>query len=222
MDNEPPRNVTQLIRLAREGDAACRDELFGLCRDYLRFIARAEVESWLRVKVDASDVVQQTMLEAHRDFERFAGDSEQEWLGWLRRILSHNVADFVRHYRGTDKRQQRREVPIRRDGSETIGRGTGGLGTGEPAGREATPSLQLARLEDELRIAAAIAQMPEDYQEVIMLRNFQRLPFAEVAEQMGRSRPAVQMLWMRAIKKLQEVVGEPDADSNNADATDGK
>ncbi len=206
MDNEPVRNVTQLIRQARQGDPGCRDELFGLCRDYLRFIARAEVESWLRVKVDASDVVQQTMLEAHRDFERFSGDSEKEWLGWLRRILSHNVSDFVRHYRGTAKRQQRREVPIRRAGSEIIGT----AGVQEPPDRDGTPSQQLMRMDDELCVAAAIAEMPEDYQEVIMLRNFQRLPFAEVAEQMNRSRPAVQMLWMRAIKRLQEAIDDPE------------
>ena len=208
MDNEPVRNVTQLIRQARDGDPQSRDELFGLCRDYLHFIARAEVESWLRVKVDASDVVQQTMLEAHRDFERFDGDSEREWLGWLRRILSNNVADFVRHYRGTAKRQQRREVPIRRAGSEIIGQD----GVLEPPGREETPSRQLARLDDELCVAAAIAQMPKDYQEVIMLRNFQRLPFSEVAEQMDRSRPAVQMLWMRAIKRMQEAIDDPNED----------
>ena len=210
MDNQPVRNVTQLIRRARQGDAECRDELFGLCRDYLRFIARAEVESWLRVKVDASDVVQQTMLEAHRDFQRFSGDSEKEWLGWLRRILSHNVADFVRQYRGTAKRQQRREVPIRRAGSEIIGT----AGVQEPPGRDETPSRHLMRIDEELCVAAAIAQMPEDYQEVIMLRNFQRLPFAEVAERMDRSRPAVQMLWMRAVKRLQEAIEDPDADDD--------
>ncbi len=208
MDNESVRNVTQLIRRAREGNPECRDELFGLCRDYLRFIARAEVESWLRVKVDASDVVQQTMLEAHRDFERFSGESEKEWLGWLRGILSHNVADYVRHYRGTAKRQQRREVPIRRAGSEIIGQG----GVQEPAGREETPSMQMARMDDELCVAAALAQMPEDYREVIMLRNFQRLPFSEVAERMDRSRPAVQMLWMRAIKQLQAAMEDSDGE----------
>jgi len=203
MDNEPVRNVTQLIRRAREGDDACRDELFALCRDYLRLIARAEVESWLRVKVDASDVVQETLLEAHRDFDRFTGESEKQWLAWLRRILSHNVADFVRCYRGAEKRQQRRETPIRREDSEIVG-----PAAAEPAGREETPSLQLARLEDELRVAAAIAQMPDDYQEVVMLRNFQRMQFADIAEQMDRSRPAVQMLWMRAIKRLQEALEE--------------
>ena len=55
-----------------------------------------------------------------------------------------------------------------------------------------------------------MAQLPADYQEVIVLRNLQRLPFNEVAERMERSRPAVQMLWMRAIKKLQEAMGDKD------------
>ena len=91
----------------------CRDRLFELCRSYLGFVARSQVESWLRVKVDASDLVQETMLEAYRDFDRFEGRSEQEWLAWLRKILAHNAADFVRHYRGTAKRQARREVPFR-------------------------------------------------------------------------------------------------------------
>ncbi|MEN6493352.1 MAG: sigma-70 family RNA polymerase sigma factor, partial [Thermoguttaceae bacterium] len=63
------------------------------------------------------------------------------------------------------------------------------------------------KLDSELRVAAALAQLPPDYQEVILLRNLQRLSFNEVADRMGRSRPAVQMLWMRAIKKLQEEMG---------------
>jgi RNA polymerase sigma-70 factor (ECF subfamily) len=195
--------ASELIRLAREGDRCSRDQLFALCRSYLGFVARAQVESWLRVKVDASDIVQQTLMEAHRDFERFEGRTEKEWLGWLRRILAHNVADFVRHYRGTAKRQARREVRLR-DPDETGFHG----GAPEPAAADATPSQEFLRLDNELRVAAALAELPPDYQEVVVLRNLQRLPFNEVAEQMGRSRPAVQMLWMRAIHKLQEALGE--------------
>jgi RNA polymerase sigma-70 factor (ECF subfamily) len=196
-------NVSELIREARQGNADCRDQLFAMCRSYLGFVARAQVESWLRVKVDASDVVQQTLMEAHRDFARFEGKSEKEWLGWLRKILAHNVADFVRHYRGTAKRQARREVPIQGPGENSQFRGAP-----EPASHDASPSQEFLRLDNELRVAAALAELPPDYQEVIVLRNLQRLPFADVAQQMGRSRPAVQMLWMRAIRKLQEAMGE--------------
>jgi RNA polymerase sigma-70 factor (ECF subfamily) len=64
------------------------------------------------------------------------------------------------------------------------------------------------RLETELRVTVALAGLPPDYQEVVVLRNFERLPFNDVAQRMGRSRPAAQMLWMRAIRELQEVLGE--------------
>jgi RNA polymerase sigma-70 factor, ECF subfamily len=194
-------NVSALIIQARQGDAACRDRLFGLCRNYLEIVARAQVESSLRAKVDASDLVQETMLEAFRDFERFAGNSEQEWLAWLKRILAHNAADFIRRYRGTAKRQQRREVPIRSPQDSTQA-----FGAPEPAAPCPTPSQEFLQIDDELRVTAALAQLPADYQEVIVLRNLERLPFNEVAERMERSRPAVQMLWMRAIKKLQEAM----------------
>jgi RNA polymerase sigma-70 factor (ECF subfamily) len=190
-----------LIEAARRGDAECRDRLFGLCRSYLGFVARSQVETWLRRKVDASDLVQETMLEAFRDFGRFAGSSEQEWLAWLRRILAHNAADFVRRYKGTAKRQARREVSLRSPRESSASRGAP-----EPAAPCATPSQEFVQLDTELRLTAAIAELAPDYQEVIVLRNLQRLPFNEVAERMGRSRPAVQMLWMRAIKKLQEAI----------------
>ena len=204
MSEARPQDVSALIRRARDGDAASRDRLFEACRSYLALVARSQVESWLRVKVDSSDLVQETMLEAYRDFKRFGGSSEQEWLAWLRRILAHNAADFVRRYRGTAKRQARREIPIRgtRDSSMDAG-------AAEPAADCPTPSQEFFRFDTELRVAAAMADLPPDYQEVIALRNLQRLSFNEVAQRMDRSRPAVQMLWMRAIRQLQDVLQEP-------------
>jgi RNA polymerase sigma-70 factor, ECF subfamily len=191
-----------LIEAARHGDAECRERLFQLCRSYLGFIARSQVETWLRRKVDASDLVQETMLEAYRDFERFDGHSEQQWLAWLRKILDHNAADFVRRYGGTAKRAASREVPFR-DADDSLSRGAP-----EPAADQPTPSQELMLLDTELRVTAALSELSPDYQEVILLRNLQRLPFDEVAERMGRSRPAVQMLWMRAIRKLQEAMAQ--------------
>src|SRR5204863_8417874 len=115
----PADDVHALLARARAGDAAARDRLFAHCRDYLGLAARARVETWLRAKVDASDLVQQTLLEAHRGFGHFHGATEAEWLAWLRRILEHNAADFVRRYRGTGKRQVRREVPLAAPGGST-------------------------------------------------------------------------------------------------------
>ena len=202
-DNASAR-YSGLIEGARQGDADCRERLFALCRSYLGFVARSQVETWLRRKVDASDLVQETMLEACRDFDRFDGHTEQEWLAWLRKILAHNAADFVRHYRGTAKRAAGREVSFR-DPDDSLGRGAP-----EPAAQQATPSQEFLLLDTELRVTATLAELSPDYQEVIVLRNLQRLSFNEVAERMDRTRPAVQMLWMRAIKKLQEALEEKD------------
>jgi RNA polymerase sigma-70 factor (ECF subfamily) len=199
MDSPQPSGVGELIRKARGGDAQARQRLFEASRNFMGLVARAQVESWLRVKVDASDLVQQTLLEAHRDFAHFQGESQQEWLAWLRRILSHNAADFIRRYGRTAKRRRGREVPLPLLDDTAAG-------AAEPAAPIATPSQEFLQADLELEVSTALAELPPDYQEVIMLRNLQRLSFNEVAQRMGRTRPAVQMLWMRAIKKLQETV----------------
>jgi RNA polymerase sigma-70 factor (ECF subfamily) len=192
------QSIADLLARARADSPRDLDQLFALCRNYLKVVARAQVESGLQAKVDASDVVQQTLLEAYRDFRNFRGSTEAEWLAWLRRILAHNAANFVRHYRGTDKRQAGREVAL-----GTPGDAPSSAGCFDPADSAETPSQQLLRKERELQVADALARLAPDHAEVIVLRNLQRLPFDEVARRMGRSRPAVQMLWMRAIQKLQ-------------------
>lgn len=193
-------DVGGLLNRARCGVQEDRDRLFAASRSYLGLIARTQVETHLQAKVDASDLVQQTLMEAHRDFARFQGATEAEWLAWLRRILAHNTADFVRRYRGTAKRATSREVspPAARSDRSTF------FGLNEPADSIETPSQQMARRDDQLAIAAALETLARDHREVIVLRNLERLSFEEVAERMGRTRAATQMLWMRAIKKLQE------------------
>ena len=74
----------------------------------------------------------------------------------------------------------------------------------DPAARSETPSQLVMQHEREIQLAEAVSRLDEDYQEVILLRNVQRLSFNEVAERMGRSRPAAQMLWLRALRKLKE------------------
>jgi len=192
-------SVTDLLARARTGDERAANELFARCRNYLAVVARAQVESWLRAKADASDLVQETLVEANRDLPQFRGTTEGEWLAWLRQILSRNAADFVRRYRGTDKRQQRLEVPLAPlPDHSSLAAGIEPRDTGE------TPTQQIMRLEREIQIADAITRLEPDYQEIIILRNLERLPFEEVAQRMNRSRPAAQMLWMRAVRKLQE------------------
>ncbi|MCA9018749.1 MAG: hypothetical protein KDA74_01295, partial [Planctomycetaceae bacterium] len=79
----------ELIQRTRAGDRAAENELLQKCRAYISLVARAQIEGWMRTKVDASDLVQQTLLEAHQGLEQFKGETEAEWLGWLRGILKH-------------------------------------------------------------------------------------------------------------------------------------
>jgi RNA polymerase sigma-70 factor, ECF subfamily len=201
-------SLVELLDQARGGDAQARDRLFAKCRNYLVVVARAEAESGLQAKIDPSDIVQQTLLDAHRGLDDFRGATEAEWFGWLRQILNHNAADFVRHYIGTEKRGARREVPlVQADSEQPLGAAP------EPAAADGTPSQIFASHELELQVADAIARLSDDHREVIVLRNLERLPFDEVAERMGRSRAAVQMLWLRAIRAIQDSIAEPETPS---------
>jgi len=192
--------VSNLLARARGGDQQALERLFEVCRNYVHLVAEAQAESWLRAKVDASDIAQQTLLEAYRDFTGFAGRTRAEWLAWLRRILDRNVTDFVRQYRNTAKRQIDREVRLGQPASSSAN------DLFEPADSAGTPSAQLLARERELLVADAVARLAPDHREVISLRNLQQLEFEEVARRMNRSRPAVQMLWMRALQKLQELL----------------
>jgi RNA polymerase sigma-70 factor, ECF subfamily len=193
-------SLESLIERARSGDEDARNDLFHKVRAYIGFIARSHVESWIQAKVDSSDLVQQTLMEAHQGFSKFDGSSEGELLAWLKRILRNNATDFVRRF-GAQKRKANREVAIDAMTSSPSQHGR------ELSGDIETPSVIMSKREEEIEVANALATLSEDYQDVVVLRNLQRLPFAEIAERMDRTPAAVQMLWGRAIKKLQEALG---------------
>ena len=216
---QPTTDMTDLddcLIRARAGDVEARDRLFAACRSYVGLVARATLERRLQAKVDASDLVQQTLLDAHRDFSQFAGTTEQEWLAWLRKILIHNTGDAYRHF-AADKRQIQREISLHSPLNGSSQPESQGLGF-DLASPGDTPSQIVLGKEQELAVAEAISQLPEDYREVVFLRNVQRLPFEEVAVRMERSRPAVQMLWMRALHQLREILGEASHEDNSTAA----
>src|SRR5262245_24657724 len=104
-------DAAQWLPAARAGSPEAMGQAFEACRDYLLRIANEELASDLQAKGGASDIVQETFLEAQRDFGRFAGGTHDELLAWLRQLLLHNMADFTRRYR-TDKRRAGREVAL--------------------------------------------------------------------------------------------------------------
>jgi RNA polymerase sigma-70 factor (ECF subfamily) len=103
--------VSELIRRCRKGEAAAREQLFRRYEHYLNVLARAQLGKHLRTKCAPSDLVQQTLLEAHRDFEAFQGQHEVELLAWLRRILAHNLCNEARRFKA-QQRDCAREVSL--------------------------------------------------------------------------------------------------------------
>jgi RNA polymerase sigma-70 factor, ECF subfamily len=182
---------------AREGCPEALGQLLDGCRRYLLLSASRTLESSLRPKDGASDLVQQTFVIAQRAFQSFRGTTLGELLGWLNRILEHRLANQIRHYKQTSKRAVRREIPL--------DMGDGGDQFGIVDQRPAPPD-NVVSADEQRRVRLAIEQLPDDYKRVLLLRTWQRLPFAEIGEQMQRSTGAAEKLWLRAVERLQSVL----------------
>jgi RNA polymerase sigma-70 factor (ECF subfamily) len=191
--------VSDLIQRCRDGDAAAREQLFNRYRHYLWLLAQGQLGRQLRAKCDPSDLVQQTLLEAHRDFPQFAGQHEGELLAWMRQILAHNLYNESRRFT-VQQRDAAREVSLDQlragldHSSAILGRC---LAADTPP-----PSQAAAQREAAVRLADVMARLPEDYRTVLLLRVFEGLSAEEVAERMERSAGAIRMLQMRALTAL--------------------
>jgi RNA polymerase sigma-70 factor (ECF subfamily) len=192
-----------LIAAARRADRQSLATLLEQFRNYLRLLARTGIDTTLRGKADASDLVQETMLKASLHFERFRGTSEAELAAWLRQILAQCLIHHARHYRASTRRADReRSLTDLLDRSSmhlsalaAPGNNRNNLSESLPRGRDAGVIL-----------AEAMAELSDDYREVITLRNLEQLEWAQVAAKMGRSADAVRMLWLRALKQLRPLV----------------
>jgi len=189
-----------LLEQARAGDREALGGLLEEYREYLRLLARARVGRGLRTRLDPSDLVQETLLEAQRDFRQFLGRTDGELAVWLRRILARNLADQVKHHQ-SQRRDLAREQPL----DPLIEQAHEALAAGL-----STPSAQAARREQAVVVASALAKLPPDYREVIVLRHLEGRSFEEIAAAMGRKSGAVRMLWMRALEKLGKTVEQAD------------
>jgi RNA polymerase sigma-70 factor (ECF subfamily) len=170
--------------------------------DYLRLLARLQLGPRLRAKLDESDVVQQVMLLAHANRGQFQGQSEGEWLAWLRAILANALAAAARRF-GTEARDLGRERSLEAELELSSSRLEVLL-----AADQSSPSERAARGEEVLRLARAMACLPPDERRVVELHHLKGLPVAEVAELVGRTRPAVAGLLFRGLKRLRTLLRE--------------
>jgi RNA polymerase sigma-70 factor, ECF subfamily len=177
----PDEQTIQLSGRARAGSEEALSRLLDGCRHYLLRIASEDLDPWLRAKSGASDLVQETFLEAQRDFGEFAGNSEPELLAWLRHRLQYRVGKFIRSYRQTAKRAAGREVPIDDGGASSAQDGA------VPAADQLSPSeFALPEERDHLR-EQATKRLPEEYRRVIDLRYRQALSFDEIGGVLART-----------------------------------
>jgi len=202
-------SAQDLLDRARLGSQSSLGTLLQQYRNYLVVLASMQIEKRLQPRVSPSDVVQETMLRAHKNFGQFRGTTEQELLAWLRQILVNNLAKFVEQHMLAARRDVRREVSMERIGA-ALEHSTIQLAALVPASTK-SPSMAVQQREEAVVLADRLAQLPEDYREVLVLRNLQALPFEEVAQRIDRSVGATRMLWLRAIEKLRSVYRKQDS-----------
>jgi RNA polymerase sigma-70 factor (ECF subfamily) len=165
-------------------------------RSYLRLLAQVRLDPRLRAKLDPSDVVQQTLLEAYQGIGAFRGQTAQEMAGWLRQILARNLTNALRDFR-RDRRDVAREQDL--DGllHDSSVRVEAWL-----AAEQSSPSARAERQEEAVRLAVALEELPEVQREVVVLRHFHGWSLHDIGRHVGRSPSAVAGLLHRGLQQL--------------------
>jgi RNA polymerase sigma-70 factor, ECF subfamily len=194
-----------LLEQARTGDGEALGRLFERYRNYLQLLLRSHslVSPALRGRFDHSDLIQETLLNAHRGFGQFRGTREPELTGWLRTILARVLANQVKKHKGKGRDHRREESleALLDRSSQAIQQALADSGS--------SPSNQASRREQAVLLADALARLTPDQKEVFILRHVESMSVEEIAQQMGRTVPAVKMVWVRAVKELNRLLQEP-------------
>ena len=174
------------------------DEFLERYRAYLGLLARLQIDPRLRSRIDLSGVVQQTLYEAHQVLRADDDHTEEERLAWLRKSLANNLTDELRKL-NTGMRDIRRERSLDAALCESSQRLEAWL-----ASSGLSPSAHVARAEEAVRLATALAALPEAQREALVLQHWHGWKVAEIAEHLGRTRTAVAGLLKRGLAKLRE------------------
>jgi RNA polymerase sigma-70 factor (ECF subfamily) len=199
-------DLQHLLVLARAGDRSAWGELLEEYRAYLTLLARLQIGRRLGAKVDASDMVQATFLQAYRHLDQFRGGSEAELASWLREILASRLAKLVRRYYSTQSRDVRLERRLEDELEESSRVVDQALVSRQ--GSPSSPSHRAADRELAVQLARALDQLPTHYREVLILRHLESRTFPEIARRMGRTVDSVEKLWARALPRLRAALGE--------------
>jgi RNA polymerase sigma-70 factor (ECF subfamily) len=171
-------------------------------RSYLRLLADVQLDRRLRAKEDASDVVQLTLLEAHRDLADFRGSTEAELLAWIKTIMARKVLNLARHY-NAQKCNVRRELSLSQQLDASSARLDRFL-----AAEQSSPSQRAVQSEQAQQLAAGLDSLLDDERTAIVLKHIHDYSIAQIAEHLGRTKEAVGGLLRRGLKKLRERLDE--------------
>jgi RNA polymerase sigma-70 factor (ECF subfamily) len=171
-------------------------------RQYLLIIANDVIGPLLQAKVGASDLVQDTFLQAQRHLDAFRGRTGAELRAWLRTILERRLANIERSYLTAEKRAGTREVPI------DMFRAESGEHRGELAGRSPSPSDHAVRSELAAALRQAVGRLPGHYRQAFAWRHHEQLSWEEIGRRMGCSADAARKVWSRAIHQLRTELGD--------------
>ncbi|MEX2140756.1 MAG: sigma-70 family RNA polymerase sigma factor [Pirellulales bacterium] len=205
----PDRRSTDpqsLLAHARQGDRTSLGAIAELYTNYLKLLARVQIDRHLQRRLSPSDLVQETFVKAWANFGQFRGQTEQELLAWLRSILVNAVKSAIERELKTGKRNARREVSLN-ERLTHLDRSVEQLDRALVS-QISSPSVQAGRRETAAIVADHLAALPDHYREVIVLRNLEGISFDEIATRMGRTTSAVRSLWVRALDRLQNFATE--------------
>ena len=194
-----------LLARVRDGDQAALGQLLDLYRNYLRVVARAMIGQALRVRLDASDLVQETFLKAHQEFGQFLGGTEPELTAWLRQILVRTLANQARHHRRKGRDYQRDEpLEVLLERSSSAAQRALAAPLSSPSCRSLVANNPSCLPTPSRNCRPTIARSSS----CVIWSTF---PSSEIAVRMGRSAGAARMLWTRTIKKLSQLLEEDES-----------
>jgi RNA polymerase sigma-70 factor (ECF subfamily) len=185
-----PDDVEKWLTEARDGSREALGRLLNCCRPYLLLIANQDLNPALSARLGPSDLVEETVAEALRDFARFEGRTEPELLAWLRRILRNNLTNVHRDNIAAAVR------PIGREEPGANGRVDQVADPGE------SPSARERVRERDEAVRRALQRLPERSRQAIVLHLWEKLTFAQVGEQLGCTEEAARKLFQRAAEEL--------------------
>lgn len=201
----PPDQTLLLLERVRQGDSDAVNGLLDRHRAAIRRLIDQRMDKLVQRRVDASDIVQDVLVEANRRLGDYLQNPTMPFRLWLRHMARDRLIDAHRRHRVASTRSVDREVPLV---TADDGDRSGVDMAGQIADRELTPAAAATWHELERRFAAAVEELDEQDRQIVLLRHFEHLSTAEAADVLGLSKPAAGMRYLRAMRRLRTLLGE--------------